>query len=148
MKRSLALIPLSHDHHQALFVAKLLRDAPGSADRGESALSAFLEFWSSEGEKHFRVEEAVLVPGAGLPEHVAVEELNRMRDEHVRIRGLVYALSGDAEPEELAELGQVLADHVRFEERELFPLIEESLNADQLENLGALVAAAEKSGRG
>ena len=34
-------------------------------------------------------------------------------------------LSGDAEPEELAELGQVLADHVRFEERELFPLIEE-----------------------
>ena len=142
MKRSAALIPLSHDHHQALFVAKLLRDAPDSADLGESARSAFVEFWTSEGENHFRVEEEVLAKGAGLPGSVAGKELDQMRDEHIRIRGLVDSLGDEPDPENLKELGQVLADHVRFEERELFPLIEQALNAEQLDRLGALVAGA------
>ncbi|MDQ5894526.1 MAG: hypothetical protein QG596_787 [Actinomycetota bacterium] len=145
MKRSAALIPLSHDHHQVLFVAKLLRDAPEAADRGEAARSAFLEFWRSEGENHFRIEEEVLTPGAGLPGPLAEEGLARMRVEHIRIRGLVSYLSDEVEPEKLRELGQALADHVRFEERELFPLIEKSLSAEQLDHLGALIVAAHGS---
>lgn len=146
MKRSPALIPLSHDHHQALFVSKLLRDAPESDDGGTGALAAFREFWSGDGEKHFRIEEEVLAPGAGLPGPVAGEELDRMREEHAQIRGLVKSLPDPADPEQLSELGRVLADHVRFEERELFPLIEQALSPEQLEHLGTLIATAEESG--
>jgi hemerythrin-like domain-containing protein len=140
MKRSAALIPLSHDHHQALFVAKLLRDAPDAEDRGEAARSAFLEFWRNDGEDHFRIEEAVLAPGAGLPAGLAEEGLIRMREEHVQIRDLAGSIGFDTEPEKLREIGQTLADHVRFEERELFPLIEDSLTPGQLDDLGKLVA--------
>ena len=146
MKRSAALIPLSHDHHQALFVSKLLRDAPESDDGGEEALSAFRKFWEKDGDRHFRIEEQVLVPGAGLPGELAREEVDRMREEHAQIRELVSSLLDPARPEQLSELGRVLADHVRFEERELFPLIEESLEPEQLEHLGELIAAAEESG--
>jgi hypothetical protein len=35
------------------------------------------------------------------------------------------------------ELGTLLHDHVRFEERELFPLLEDRLSEPQLERLGA-----------
>lgn len=146
MKRSEALIPLSHDHHQALFVAKLLRDAPDAPDRGKGARSAFMEFWRKDGEVHFRIEEEVLAPGVGLPAGVASDGLTRMRDEHALIRGLVSSLTAESDPEQLREIGQALSDHVRFEERELFPLIEGTLAADQLEMLGSLIAAAEASG--
>lgn len=146
MKRSEALIPLSHDHHQALFVAKLLRDAPDASDRGESARSAFMEFWQNDGEVHFRIEEELLAPGAGLPAGVATDGLTRMREEHALIRGLVGSLAAESDPDQLRDLGQALSDHVRFEERELFPLIEETLAGDQLEMLGSLIAAAEASG--
>ena len=60
MKRSEQLKPLSHEHHHALFIAKRLRD------EGEEAITAFAEFWRSEGELHFRIEEEVLLPGSGL----------------------------------------------------------------------------------
>ncbi len=33
------------------------------------------------------------------------------------------------------ELGRLLNDHIRWEERELFPLIERSASAEQLRNL-------------
>ncbi|MGE5746261.1 MAG: hypothetical protein ACM33U_03265, partial [Solirubrobacterales bacterium] len=53
--------------------------------------------------------------------------------------------SGRAGVEEMRELGQLLDDHVRFEERELFPLIEDTLDENALEALTAAVLAAEES---
>ena len=40
-----------------------------------------------------------------------------------------------AEPDALRELGERLERHIRFEERELFPMIEAVLPADELERL-------------
>ena len=37
-------------------------------------------------------------------------------------------------------LGAILGDHVRFEERELFPLLEASLPAETLEEIGSELA--------
>lgn len=45
--------------------------------------------------------------------------------------------------EALRELGGLLADHVRLEERQLFPLIETALPAAELELLAAELADAE-----
>ncbi|MEX2105980.1 MAG: hypothetical protein WD810_03675 [Solirubrobacterales bacterium] len=40
-------------------------------------------------------------------------------------------------------LGTLLHDHVRFEERELFPLIEDAMGAEDLERLAAAIERAE-----
>jgi hypothetical protein len=69
----------------------------------------------------------------------------RVLTDHVWIRARVAALREAAAPavEEVRELGQRLDDHIRHEERVLFPAIEAALSADQLADLGRAVAAAE-----
>jgi hypothetical protein len=44
--------------------------------------------------------------------------------------------------EQARELGRLLHDHVRFEERELFPLIEAALDAAGLAELAAEIETA------
>jgi hemerythrin-like domain-containing protein len=143
MKRHPALQTLSRDHHQALVLAQLLRRANDSA-AGE-AQAAFLQFWRSEGELHFRVEEEVLLPRfarAGGSRSAAVA---RVLVDHAEIRLRALRLQGGAASSAvLKELGELLAEHVRLEERDLFPAIEEVLSDRQLRKLAADVEDAER----
>jgi hemerythrin-like domain-containing protein len=140
MKRHPALHPLSHDHHQALFVAqRLRRDAPAEA------VPRFLEFWTEHGRRHFQIEEEILFPAwaeaaSGYEEEMVVRAL---RDHHA-IRAAARRLAGGADdPGELRELGERLDAHVRFEEREMFPAIESSLHREALAALAEEIARAE-----
>ena len=79
--------------------------------------------------------------GYGDPRHPLVL---RILAEHVVIRHAADQLKGSESPlEALQELGVQLADHVRLEERELFPLIERVLPAAELERVAAALAEAE-----
>jgi len=147
MKRAAALQPLSRDHHKALFVAQILRRA--TVDTAPQACEAFLEFWQAHGRHHFRCEEEILLPayaGHGDPDHPLV--VNVLVD-HLVIRQRAGQLERDhlAKPELLQQLGTLLSNHVRLEERELFPLIEETLPEAELEVLAATLAQAEEEGR-
>lgn len=53
----------------------------------------------------------------------------------------VLAADRDVPVEEVRELGQALDAHVRFEERKLFPFLEERLTATELTELGRLLQA-------
>jgi hypothetical protein len=84
MKRDPALVLLSHDHHQALFVARTLRLA--TAATATDARAAFIAYWDLHGRTHFRLEEEILLPayaGHGDPHHPLVA---RALCEHVAIR--------------------------------------------------------------
>ena len=134
MKRHNALAPLSRDHHHALVVAQRLKHA--SEATAADARNAFLEYWRADGQRHFREEEEILLPSyAG---HGGVEEpiVARVLIDHVRIRRLADELSADAAPiAALHALGELLGEHVRREERELFPLIERALPEAELARL-------------
>ncbi len=146
MKRSAELKPLSHDHHQALFVAMQLKRA--SPEDGPFAFQAFADFVEETGDRHFRIEEEILLPAwlarrrRRLPSPRALAA--RVAAEHLEIRARArrLAATGPA-PDELRELGDLLERHVRFEERELFPLIEGSLDEAAIRDLGLEIAAAE-----
>jgi Hemerythrin HHE cation binding domain len=144
MKRDPALVPLSHDHHQALAVAQALRRADKqSADRARAALVAY---WEGHGREHFRLEEEILFPayaGYGDPYDPL---LGRALCDHVAIRRAVDVATGDPAPPvgTLHKLGAMISDHVRLEERELFPLIERALPEAEL----AVVAAALEQAHG
>jgi hemerythrin-like domain-containing protein len=145
MQRSEELAPLSRDHHHGLFAAlQLSRATEGTLT---DARAAFLTFFNDEGQRHFAIEEAVLLPAFarhGPADHDAVV---RVLVEHVDLRSRAQALAEDAHPPlaTLHELGAGLRAHIRHEETVLFPLIEHALPHDELVALGAAIARAEQA---
>lgn len=139
-KRAEALQPLSRDHLKALLTAKALREATEVG----AARTAFLDFWRDHGAHHFRVEEEVLLPQWALYAEVDRPGVQRMLEEHLAIRREALRLvTGEGSLEDLRALGDLLHDHVRFEERALFPAIEGSLSAEQIARLVPAVEEAE-----
>lgn len=143
MKRDPALISLSRDHHQALSVALRLRRV--TPETVPAARADALRFWTTAGRAHFRLEEEVLLPAYaryGDPHHPLVA---RALCDHVAIRQRMDTLAGDERLEAacLRELGTMLSDHVRLEERELFALIEQTLPAAALATLADVLRDAE-----
>jgi hypothetical protein len=139
MKRAEALRPLSREHLAALLAAKRLREA----DDLEEARRDFLRFWDEDGAQHFRVEEEVLLPTWALHAEIDGEGVRRMLDEHLAIRREALRLAaGEGTLADARDLGTLLHDHVRFEERRLFPRIEEALDPESLDHLAAEIEAA------
>jgi hemerythrin-like domain-containing protein len=134
VKRHPALAPLSRDHHHALVIARRLRQA--DEEGAQDAARAFLDHWEQEERVHFRLEEEVLLPAYaehGDPDHPAV--LRTLLD-HLLIRRDADRLADHPLPAQLHELGTRLADHVKLEEQELFPLVERTLPEPALARLG------------
>jgi iron-sulfur cluster repair protein YtfE (RIC family) len=127
MKRSDALAGLSRDHHHGLVVAQRLSRA--TAETASAARDSFLGYWNDEGHLHFAIEEDVLLPA--FARHHAPDDpaVVRVLVDHVDLRRRAADLRETATPtpESLHELGGRLHDHVRHEERVLFPLIEAEL---------------------
>ena len=133
-KRHPSLQPLSRDHQLGLAHCRhLLKAARGTPAQRREALAQFLEAWEREISLHFDDEEWIVSP-------LADETLRkRLRLEHDRIRAMadqVRGHAGDADPDAawVTMLAQALVDHIRWEERELFPLIESSA-CDALDTL-------------
>lgn len=130
MERSEMLKSLSHDHHQALRMAQLMRRTDES--NATEALEGFDRFWAQH-QSHLQIEETVLFPkyaefsGEGDP------QLKQALGEHDEVRSLAETvLAADNPPlDTMHELAEALSDHVRFEERELFPAIESAIPEDQ-----------------
>ena len=151
VKRHRALIPLSHDHHDALVAARRLRRGADGPDP-LAAATTFLAFFASSVVPHLREEEELLFPRVVDAEE-AHELVVQALLEHQRLH-LAAAELGDLVAHDrtdgptgrrMRELATLLEGHVRLEERQLFPLIETMLSE---ETLTALVNAAGNEGSG
>jgi len=123
MKRHKVLEPFSRDHFGGLLVARHL-----VKDRDDKALLSCLKLWDEEMKDHFEEEERLLAPLA------TPAMATRLRHDHEEIRQMILAARiGQCEPADILNLGQKLHDHIRWEERHLFPVIQES---DSIESIG------------
>ena len=128
MKRHPQLQDLSREHYSAL---KLARAARQAAESGEmDAMTAFAQrvvrLFATELDPHFRVEEqGILVALARAGENELVE---RTLSEHAELRRLTMLLS-DPDAVTLLRFADLLAAHVRFEERELFEAAQHQMAA-------------------
>jgi len=124
MKRDPSLVALSREHHTALTLANRLKKAVLSGDQSriEEARRNVVVRFAAELEPHFTEEELTLLPRLSALGEIDLVE--RTLDEHRRLRALVRKLADPgathAAGECLAEFGDLLTTHVRFEERELF----------------------------
>src|SRR5690606_35682769 len=124
LQRHPSLQPLSRDHYLGLVHARrMVRAADADDIERRGALAAFLDAWDIEIAAHFDDEERLLAP---LAPPAGRERLLR---EHRELRDLVDEArlrrrEIDPGADWLADLGQRLNDHIRWEERELFTAIQ------------------------
>lgn len=119
MKRHPLLQSLSREHHPALSLAvrlKRVRDAEAATLLAQFDIPALLA--------HFDEEERDWLPGLTADDERPLRD--RTLDEHRQIRACLAEI-GRGETTRIAEFARLLEAHVRFEERELFPLIERHL---------------------
>ena len=144
MKRHPSLQPLSRDHHEALLQVQALRlAAEGGPDERRVARAQFRDLWDGWFRDHLGLEERwlpSLIPEAG--------DVDRLRQEHDEIRSLAAASvrgAAEAQPARalMLRLAERLHDHIRWEERHLFPAIERAAGEEELRFLGAETKTAE-----
>jgi hemerythrin-like domain-containing protein len=99
-----------------------------------------VEFFRNEERVHLRDEEEELFPL--LLRHVPSQPapLGEARVQHVQLEGFARKLdiavaAGIVDRETLGAAGELLDAHIRLEERQLFPLIEELVPDDELRRL-------------
>lgn len=152
LRRHAALVELSRDHHHVLVQAQALKRAAredSGTPAGRDALDAYLRFHAAEIRGHMADEEDVLLPLCGA---LDAPGARRIVDEHREIDALTAALrqardSGGDPRATLLALGELLDDHVRFEERAFFMRVQEGLDAPTLARL-AQALAHQRAARG
>jgi iron-sulfur cluster repair protein YtfE (RIC family) len=136
LKRHRSLVPLSHDHHQGLIAAQRLKRGRSAFDEVEDAARSIEALWERELAEHFRQEEEIIFAaarGCGFDPLI-----DRAIGEHAEFRRMLAMCgAGDCD---VRAFGALLEAHIRFEERELFPLIQSALAGDRLERLGDSLA--------
>jgi len=139
LHRHIALRPLSKEHHAALVLARAVRWAcEGRRGTLAEARARVVQAWSTLLAPHFAVEERWLVPHAGELAGALLEQHRDLAEACERVRAAEDAT-------ELAAFGRALDDHIRWEERVLFPMHEARLEEADLARIGA---ALDEHGRG
>ena len=154
MKRHLALVPLSREHHNGLVIAQRLilgrstnpRSPWPSAVQGQAERLRL--FFHKELQPHFKFEEVELFPRllewstvGAVPWQPLLETL---RSDHRVMRVMIDELSTGRDEglsDRLRSFGERLRAHIHIEERELFERMQKECAGDQLAEVMQLVMA-------
>lgn len=123
---------LSRQHHAGLlFCWKLRQGIRLGVETGR--MSRYVDyFWKSELQSHFKKEEELLFIDSSDP------FVSQAMDEHAllktQIELIVYSGSGTI-IQQLDNVAATLDEHIRFEERILFPHLEGMFPKEKLENI-------------
>lgn len=140
MRRHDSLIKLSKDHHNALIAAQVIkqnspqyRGMPVDADGKKKYI---LKFWVDELVPHFSAEEKILIPAITSFNSNTDKLSQRVLDEHMMLVQIILELENDTDVERtLNNFGTALENHIRFEEREWFVQIQETIPEEILKEI-------------
>ncbi len=143
MKRHEALAPLSRDHHATLILAQLMKEnAPlynGLPDNVKDKARYATEQFETHIRQHFQLEETIL--GKVKHIHPSIKILAEVIEaEHRVLTHLFKSLADTNDPViTMNELAVKLTDHIRKEERVLFPLLQEHCGETVLAEIHGLL---------
>lgn len=146
MKRANQLQPLSRQHHLGLNIARHAKECPddhAAITKHWSSLTSYL----SDMHEHFHIEDT-LIANALLPYKETQSEvasvLETLEKQHKSLYEFMAKIKTSTESKdnevtvvEVKQLGTLLYDHIRFEERELFPIVERYLTEEELDAIYA-----------
>lgn len=139
MKRNVNLIELSRDHHHGLLLGWKIKQGLKKQVAAEEIIGYVVYFANEALFPHFKEEEDEILPFLSVddPFH------QRTLAEHIEIREIISRLSIEGADNSftlLLTLAETLEAHIRFEERELFPHIENTLPEDKLNEIGDVIS--------
>ena len=132
IKRSEYLKPFSKDHHFSLLFCWKIRQGLRKEVAVERICKYVQYFWQQHLLPHFEEEELILFTS------VNDKAVQKALKEHKQIwqqREDLGNCTGKNVQKRLEKLADMVDEHVRYEERELFPQLEKKFSKDQLENL-------------
>lgn len=132
IKRHQALVAFSRDHHFGLLLVWKIKQGLDHAVTPERINNYVLHFFEQDLQQHFEEEEEKLFPI--LP----VDNVLRLQaeKEHAILKGLIDQIRTEPSNKDLAmQFAHHLDKHIRFEERELFAVIQEVAGDQELEKL-------------
>ncbi len=142
MTRHEALVPLTHDHHHFLAHSNRMQEA-ASQDSAARRLAAddYVSFYLGKGLRNMREEHELFFPATFFASDQARALVLRALAAHLEMYHQTHRLqqelaTGDIAPASLEQLAQILKEHVRFEESELFTAIQHAIPEDELLRLG------------
>lgn len=136
IKRSEYLKPLSREHHYSLLFGWKLRQGISHGAAINRMVTYVGYFEKHMLIPHFKEEETCLFIYSDSP------LVQQALDEHRHILSMVSALKekpASVVVGDLESLAGLVDQHVRFEERQLFPYLEENLTRAQLEAVAAAI---------
>jgi len=142
MERDQRLIRLSREHHHGLVMAlRIERELPTADMPAMQALYADLvRFWSAGLLPHFGAENECLLARIALRSDPGLQHAGRLQRDHREMEDLVAAMAAartaDDRRSALEVFGVRLRDHIRWEERDLFEWIQQTLTTDEMDEVG------------
>ncbi len=120
---------MSNEHHHGLVLANRAKKAAGT-ELAEKEWRQIQARFATEMEPHFQAEETGLLPAL---ERVGEADLvRRTHADHVELRRMIR--EGGAQT--MVGFAELLIQHIRFEERELFETAQHKIPAAELGALG------------
>ena len=140
MKRHESLMLLSREHHEGLIAAQLIKkgaaDYKGMATDFKGKSEYIVQFYYSHLVPHFQNEENKLFPHVKEIDKNIDSLIIEIIQEHNRIKNYINTGEENNHTEEtLDQLGNLLDDHIRKEERVLFELIQNECSESELEKI-------------
>jgi hemerythrin-like domain-containing protein len=132
LKKDVCLANLSKDHPAGLLFSWKLRQGVKYHIEADRIIKYIKYFWSHHFSGHFKEEEEFLFAP------VKNEEVKKALEDHQKIKTFVekIGVSGmESEENILLEFADTVDAHIRFEEKVLFPHLEESLSDEQLKKI-------------
>lgn len=111
-----AVVNFSREHHFGLVFCRHMKRLIESKSDIDHIRLLFGLFWSNELQQHTESEEAFAQTLSHVP---AIDQMN---SDHRRLESM-FNECDDYSFEELSELATLLEEHIRFEEKILFPRI-------------------------
>ncbi|MCC8360392.1 hemerythrin domain-containing protein [Salinimicrobium sediminilitoris] len=125
LKRHHALKPLSRDHHHGLLLCWKIREGLKKNVPLDRIKKYTDFFFTSQLRPHFKFEEEEIFPLLGDSHPMRVRAIK----EHSLLQDLFKA---EAVKETFTSIEKELNDHIRFEERELFRELQETVPEEKL----------------
>jgi hemerythrin-like domain-containing protein len=132
IKRNKHIVLLSKDHHLALLFCWKIRQGLQIGVEPGRMKNYVGYFWNHHMLEHFREEEEILFAPVQDP------MIGKAMEDHQIIAAMVGSItSGETESiDAFKSLADAVDNHVRYEERELFPQLEKILSEEQLNTIG------------
>ena len=131
IKRHESIKWLSKEHHFGLLNSWKINKGINRGISINIIKNYVIFFWENNLQQHFKEEEELLF------NVIDDDKINSAIEQHTSIREKINTLyNGHADSLLLQQFAQELNDHIRYEERILFPFLEKALPLNQLQQIG------------